>query len=398
MRNPIEFREWFKILFRVWRPAMSPNQFLTALFVFDRTAGWGKEWETITHQQFLEGILGAKDGKSYASGLKMSKNTLIDSLSWLKANQVLLQRPNSNRSAYSLNYEWNPEHHQTMSLASPKRLQNLQTHSEKGAKIEPFEGAKIEPFEGAKIEPYKKGKENCFAKDETGNTTYSRRDDEPDLMNLLSDAQERSRTKRKAKVAAWSTSSSLIAWHDLCKSQQPSLQHLATTKTDGVILHRYGKRWIDNGRNPDAWLVYLEWVILRWPGIRNDQFAWMKASSPGVPSIRFFVRFSDRFEQAYADRSKIEHVAGQTTREREVDRLVAKGMDKLVAEKDVDSRLGLTREREALEKAGRELKQQRLAKADDFRVKDEAVQRNAEWTRRRAKSLDETTGDFEPWR
>ena len=39
MKSPIEFREWFKILFRVWRPNLSPNEFLVAQFIFDRTAG-----------------------------------------------------------------------------------------------------------------------------------------------------------------------------------------------------------------------------------------------------------------------------------------------------------------------------------------------------------------------
>lgn len=396
MRNPVEFREWFKILFRVWRPAMSPNQFLTALFVFDRTAGWGKEWEIITHKQFLEGVVGSKDGKTYAGGLRMSKNTLLSSLEWLKENGILRQRPEGARSAYALNYEWNPEQTETMALARPKRLQTLQTDPEKGANFEPSEGAKIEPSMGANFEPKEENGEMLRQKGK-GNPTDSRRAD-PELTEKLGQAKAKGKASRKAKIIAWETTSALKAWHDLCRDLQPTLQHLATTDTDGVILHRYGKRWIKAGRTTEEWLSYLEWVIVRWTGIRSDQFDWMKASSPGVPSIRFFVRFSDRFEQAYAGRSRIEYVAGLSTRDREIERLVHKGMDREVAEKDVDGRLGLTREREAIEKATRELKKQRLAKTDDVRVRAEADQRNAEWKRRRTKTLDEPATDFETWR
>lgn len=395
MRNPVEFREWFKVLFRTWRPHLSPNQFLVVLFIFDRTAAWGKEWEVILNRQFLKGVTG-KDGKEYASGLRISAPPLIAAIRHLHEIGAIFIRPTKRFKAYSLNYEWNPEN---MSLKTPKRLQGLQLKAEN-------EGKETLPVEGKETLSHKNRKEKCYAKAMGYSTSIPASVSESvnELSPLIAKAKEKSAASRQRKIAKWTVASALPLWLDTHRSEASDVIPLATTKTDGIILHRYGARWLkaSKGRSVEGFTDFLSWSIRRWPLLRAEVFGWMKTASPAVPSIKFFVRFSDAFETAFAESAKFDAMSGMSAKDREVARLISKGMDKDVAERDVDARLGLTKATKQAERAAQELKQQRILAANDQAVKVDAEKRNAKWKERAKKTKPSEAkplpSAFEEWR
>ena len=413
MKNPIEFREWFKILFRVWRPHLSPNEFLVAQFVFDRTAGWGKEWEVIRTDHFINGVVGT-DGKVYSTGLVITRPTLSKCLTALIALGALRLRKDRRRKAYALNYEWNPDETQTlqdMPLAKPKRLQNLQTVQKVQSSEMENNFPKTPEMENNFTEDckislrlHKKRKDKCYAKEETTSSASrsgpaSQGEGLLAVAKLMDAVSRKSANQRQGKINLWRFDSVHKAWHGLCLSLHPEANHLAVTKTDCLILHRYGKRFVGSSkaRTNSEWLDYLSWVIERWHTIRESQFAWMKASSPSVPSIRFFVKFSDRFEQAWAGRQSLERMAGLSTREREIETRVLKGTDRSTAEREVDERLGLLKAKQDAEFAAKQLKRQQAAFENAKADHTAAAERNATWRKVRQTQPTATDGTFEQW-
>ena len=406
MKNPIEFREWFKILFRVWRPNLSPNEFLVTLFIFDRTAGWGKEWEVIKTSHFLSGVVG-KDGKIYASGLIMTPPTLRKCLALLVERGAIRRVQEKRKKAYALNYEWNPdeiENYATMPPI-PKRLQKLQPSEMENDFPKTPEMENYFQSEGKiSFRLEKKIKDKCFAKEERS-SEHAARDCHAThgeallkVAHALDKETRKSVGRRQSNINQWrSPDTAYKAWLGLCDTFHPDANHLAVTKTDCVILHRYGLRFTKalKSRSSLDWLDYFSWVVERWHAIREFHFEWMKANSPAVPSIRFLVRFSENFEQAWATKQKVEHFATLSTRDREVELRVVKGVDRLVAEKEVDTRLGLIKAKQDIESAAAKLKRQQAsfenAKADHT----SAVKRNTAW--RSLRQPQPTEGTFDQW-
>ena len=395
-------------ILREWVPYLKPTESLVVLFIADRTAGWGKEAEEVTHRHFLQGIKDRKTGSVYAGALPLTRPTLTLVLGRLVSLGTVRAVKKNKRTTYSLNIDWNPYPIiEAMALAKPKRLKELQSlqiteHQNtawKGKEICPLEGKEICPLEGKEIFPYKKNKEKK-GKTEEANPSDSRRAESggEELTSALSSAKGRAVSRRASKVTAWSALSASIAWSDLCRSHLPSADRLAVTVADSSVLHKYGKRWmVTRGGSVAGWLEYLEWVVTRWQAIRAQHFAWMKESPPTVPSIRFMVKLSDRFEQAFSARASIERVAAMTPRERDVERLMGKGVDREVAERDVDAKLGLVKEREAMTRAAAELRKQREGVKRDAATLTDSAARNARWKGVRKSSLDLSTGTHDAW-
>jgi hypothetical protein len=417
MKNPIEFREWFKILFRVWRPNLSPNEFLVVQFIFDRTAGWGKEWEVIRTSHFISGVVG-KDGKIYASGLVLTPPTLRKCLASLIDCGVVKRIQEKRKKAYALNYEWNPdeiENYVTMPLSIPKRLQNLQKlQTDQLEEMENYFPKKQEMENNFPSERKisfsldKKRKDNCYAKEERSTDENASRlchaphgEIRLKVAKDLDKQKRKSAERRQSKIDQWrSTSTAYKAWFDLCCSFHPDANHLAVTKTDTLILHRYGLRFSNSSKHRSLreWLDFLSWVVARWHTLREFHFAWMKTNSPAVPSIRFLVKFSEKFEQAWASKKDVEHFATLSTRDREVELRVVKGIDRATAENEVDKRLGLITLKQEIEAASAKLKRQQASFENSRRDHTAADARKAKWKELRTNStVTQSDGTFDQW-
>jgi hypothetical protein len=406
MKNPIEFREWFKILFRVWRPFLLPNEFLVVQFIFDRTAGWGKEWEIIRTSHFLGGVIGA-DCKIYSTGLVISRPTLAKCIERLVLIGAIRKKLTKRGKAYALNYEWNPEILELktdMPIPKPKRLQGLQIQKMENNFLKNPKMENNFTKECKETFHHKKRKDKSYAKEEyhrdaVGVSPAPQGGTLLDLCMLEDSVKRKTAKARMNLITRWTGDAPSKAWYDLCKEFHPDSNHLAVTKTDCSILRKYGSRFIKlrNLETTEQWLSYLSWVIERWHVIRDTELNWMKAASPAVPSIRFIVRFSDVFEQAWATKHHFDHLATLSVRDREVELRVAKGIERDVAEREVDKRLGLLKAKEDADYARKALKRQQAsfenAKADHVK----ADERNAQWREIRQASSTSSGGTFEQW-
>ena len=104
--TPEGYRNWNQIITREWMSELTHTEFKCVMFIFDRTAGWKKQWERIPHNHFVTGIID-KHGKSWGNGTGIGKRTAIKCLaSLVKKNMVLRKESGYGVFKYSLNYEW----------------------------------------------------------------------------------------------------------------------------------------------------------------------------------------------------------------------------------------------------------------------------------------------------
>lgn len=193
-------------ILRECSPFFSSNQTMILLFVADRTYGWGKLRETITHSHFLEGIPATEEGKlDYAGKLSMTRPTLTESLKKLKSFGVLKTRTVRKLTEYEINLEWLP----VRPGIGISEVVPLAESAEKGKNSFPKKGKFLSLKKG-------KGKNGKVKKVDT---TYPRAAPaslpaERPLDECLEAASALSKATRQLKVAKWNIDSVLPAWQD----------------------------------------------------------------------------------------------------------------------------------------------------------------------------------------
>lgn len=329
LRNPLEFREWWKVLMRVWRPSLTPSQFMVAAFVFDRTAAWGKEWEVITVRHFVDGVT-SRDGTCYAPGLGLSQPTVSAALNTLVALGLLRKRAVRHRFAYALNYEFNPQN--PMKMPTPKRLAEPQKVKDS------FTPNKKRGQNSFTLNCTKSIKRNVPETPQALNGPETSMEEKMHKLQILADeTMKRTSSRRKVRQDAMTSLGCATMWQDACKEFHPAETHLSLTQADSAILRRFLARAF--GKDATRARDFVRWLSEHWLLLRAELFHWMQNSPPAVPSIRFTVRFSDKFETAFAERDEYERLAALPLRDREVRTLMRrKGMGQAAAEAEVDAR------------------------------------------------------------
>lgn len=416
-RNYTMAMQW---LVRDRSASLTSNQLLVALFIADRTIGWGKRSETITYRHFLEGIQDRESGVWYAGPLPMTRNTLISAIAHLSDTGIIHVAKSKTLTSYSLNHCWsdedpNADTQKTMGLAKPKRLQTLQTpeithlptpspengECGGGAMVAPDRGndctgprqslplkkSKGKNGKEKKVFPSGKRAERDPAEDETGC---------PSLDDTLSAVSERSATSRRKRLAKWNRSTVLAIWNDFEKRYHAGVTHFTTTNVNQLSLLQYGKKWIAANNSSEGWMTYLEWCIANWSLIRDEELAWM-SGAPTQPSMPFFVKYSDRFEKAHEEKAVFESLSKMPLREREIERRVRRGVDRTVAEKEVDERNGLAKERERLEAAASRIKSSEIDAYGRQREAEADQRRRDRWVEAKKLTTPAEKGTFDEW-
>lgn len=397
---------------------LTTNETHVALFVADRTLGWGKTSEIITRRHFLEGIQDSESGVWYAGALPMSKNTLSAAINSLIDKGLVVSKKVRLLTSYSLNLVWSntitTQLTNDMGLATPKRLQTLQTtqtggitpslteneSSRQGQKLTPS-GSKIDPMQGQKLTP-KKSKEknskekNAFPTEKRESNSLLNNELEPSLEERLSSATDNSRSARSIRLSKWTSATAFAIWTDLEKKHHSGITHFTTTKSNRFALLQYGKKWIAANRSTENWMTYLEWCIGNWSIIQSEKLSWM-VDAPTQPCMPFFVRNSARFEQAYEERATFDALSKMSIRDREVERRVNKGVPRNVAEKEVDDRDGLTKERERLERAASVIKNADIAAYGRDREAEATARRKQRWVDAEKLTAPAAKGTFDEW-
>lgn len=294
LKNPVWFREWFKIIIRQWAGELKPNELVVVLFIFDRTAAWGKEWEFIKSEAFVEGVT-SKDGSiRYANGVCSSLSVAR------KITADLTKRGYLRRRRFKYGYQWsiNYDHHVSTGEQSELSSQELSPVS-------------------SLILRTKENKQMLRRK----LSSPSRPRGSDKRASSVEEALEKGRAKaKKARERQelrkkyhmnssdirqrWTT---LVQNSDWVDREDIASSKLYLTGIESKALASYCKRFLKNYPSK-PFADYLAWVIDNWQGIRTEVFGWMtKKPSPEAPHAMFLIKWADRFEERYLQGLAFEH-------------------------------------------------------------------------------------------
>lgn len=98
-------RDVLILIVRVWARDLSLLEFSGVMFVYDRTLGWGKEWEVITRDQACGGVWSRDGLKPYAAPITRNRNRACTVLARLVAKGFLRRKAKGRFFMYSLNLD-----------------------------------------------------------------------------------------------------------------------------------------------------------------------------------------------------------------------------------------------------------------------------------------------------
>lgn len=124
---------------------------------------------------------------------------------------------------------------------------------------------------------------------------------------------------------------------------------------------KYEAKHMDRLRGQSArtgvnWADFLNWVVCHWSSLRVSHFAWMKQTpAPAFPTVAFFIRFSDRFLDAYANREMVDKHSSDFSNDAAIRKMMQSGMSYEAALIEHGKQLAMAEQREQLETKRKEL-------------------------------------------
>lgn len=318
-KDPIWFREQFKIIMREWAQLLTMRQLAMVMFIYDRTAAWGKEWELIKYSSFVTGITNADESITYAAGMCGSVVTAKRIMSELVVMSIVRKKQTMGGCLWSLNYEWEPNNYSKCSKMISSKI------------------SKTIPSKGSNLIPHK----YMNIKGNVSQKKLSRRLAARAPSSSIEEALERGRSKAKAARErqelrkkgklnsmdigkVWTAAMREAPWMavDDLKSGK-----LYLVKREAQALASYSDRFM-KAYPYEVFKDYMTWVLHNWPGIMSEAFGWMtKYPPPETPNAFFFIKRASTFEEKYLQRVAFEKRLNMTPEDREVSKLVKAGMN-----------------------------------------------------------------------
>lgn len=360
------YSTWSRVIDRSWCPCLTVSEQAVLRFIFDQTAGEGRERMLTTLEQICCGVPASKG--MVRGGAGVSTDTARAALSRLALYGCITRKQRRDGWECAINYEWRGGLTEVAKLRESKK-RALSRERGVGNFI-PLGYENSDPPD-ITIDHDDHGKIN----DHTVNITAGSKRIRPsrsdssvrppdavqhDLAALADRVESANAQMRLDKVAAVKAAvlpvskQSVRIWKLRC--QHTYADHCAKAR-DLVKLAGYAKQYSKSGR--EDFITYMEWVVQNWRLIIAQNFNWLD-TKPDVPSIPLFVRCSNKFEEAYRAKDRLTAAASMTERERLIAAAELKGMDTEAAERDADERLGITAERHRLEEERKELKRERI--------------------------------------
>ena len=323
LRDPVWFREYFKIIMRVWSLELTMQQLAVVLFIFDRTAAWGKEWELIRYSSFVVGITSKDGSKRYAAGVCNSISTATRLTNELILLNMIVKRRSKAGNVWAINYNRDQP-----VMKTPRRLTRNQS-SVTGSNQPTMKGSNRSPMVGRKYSKAIKG--NASQK-----INPSLAAEGPSITEALANAKaksaaarERRTTKRGGNLTwqevsqCWAVSVQDAEWSDATDIRKGRLY---LTKRESQALKSYSTRFAKDYPQ-QAFKEFLTWVIDHWPGLVTELFSWMtKSPPPSNPAALFIIKWAEKLEEKFMNRDAFETRLRMTPEEREISRLVKSGM------------------------------------------------------------------------
>lgn len=363
MDEDARFKDWtfawelHRKILREWFPLLNDKERLALLFVFDRTVGWGKEWERISRGQCVYGIEDA-NGKRVATGFASNESRAGAILKRLVDLGMLRASATQSSTDRSRLYALNPD------MKFPK---NKAEKRDRGGQKCISEGDTSVSLRGTEVSPSNKSskKKEVSQREERPQPSATEGSPEEAIVELerrTVAVRARSR-KRKVEQAdrgkkvrdnktgfVPTRAAARKKWQLLLDEYFPEEHYPAWPPRLESAVVGYAKVWTEARRSGEFY-DYLEFVFRYWRQIRVSGFGWM-ARCPSFPIAELFVSAKLRsiFEIAYAEREKIERMALLNEFDRRVEEVVEKGVDRDVARDQVRQEFGFRDEEKRLKK------------------------------------------------
>lgn len=402
-------RDALRQILRVWAHSLSALEFRAVLFVYDRTLGWGKEWEVITGKQAAKGV--RKGSASYAAHISKNRSRSMSCLATLVKGGFLRSKKQGQARAYALNLEHMKKGGKPAPISSQPPAPDsshapapVSSHKEypkervpKGQEERPQAVALREGGEHSEEEP---------------NPPSQAQEDAARMKSTVLRVKARSQERQRADAAegkfARCANSGFVpyraalpaVWRLKTKQHFPDFAVSPMSKLSLTIFHQYALNWT-KARESGEFMEYLEWVFANWRALGAGVFGWMQ-DFPNTPSVRILTNAKLRtyIEEAYVEREQLARWRKMSEVERNVEHLVHKrGMDRDKATEIVRKRLGYEDELKKLKDAKRDIEV--MAHNAQQAIEHERIalsrQRRAEAkVRKPLKQTEGTFGEFEP--
>jgi hypothetical protein len=331
LRDPVWFREWFKVIVREWAQHLTLRQLGMVIFIFDRTAAWGKEWELIRYSSFVTGITNKDGDKRYAAGICGCERSALTLTNELITMGMLRKRRSREGNYWALNYEWQPN--------DMNKIRKLNRNPQKLAGLNTQKPAGLNTQKPAGHNKSKAQMRNASQKEQYPDTGEG-------SSSIIQEALARARAKGQAALERRKTRDAhkikmpdiIRLWAETCREADWA-GHITPreylTKQDAYALKAYSTRF-SKAFPTQPFSDYLKWVLNNWPGLIAEQFHWMtKAAPPEAPAPLFFIKWCAKFEEAFLHSRAFEKRMTLTPEERKIDKLIRSGMSREDAERSV---------------------------------------------------------------
>ena len=396
-------RNALRKILRSWAITLSAVELRAVLFIYDRTIGWGKEWEVVTVDHASYGVW-SENGECWAAPITKNKTRARAVLQELVNSGTLYRRARGKSYEYSLNLD---------EMKVPKRLKTDQNLHDLGGRKRLFEGVENDSTRESKTTPkeyyieVREAKRNRCAsaphradvpmEEEMKRITEITRSVIDASASRLAKKKMQGKFERSANTGFVPFRAALaLNWVSLHKQVFPDMSVSPLPTISLKILHSYAKNWTQL-RESGEFLEYLQWVFENWAVLRSGAFKWMQ-DFPLTPSIRIIVSSKLRpfIEEAYQHRQWWDKWAKMDEYERRVSHLTTnKGIDRIKAEEIAKRETGFRDEISMLKEERRKLDIAALRVKQAYQQERAALRRQHQQLNK--PRIEDVEGDFGKW-
>ena len=404
------YRDWtfakevLHLIVRKWNWSLTPHEFRAVMYLYDRTIGWGKEWEAITLEHAYLGVWNEDQTENWGAPIASNKARASELLKTLVEKGYVYKRKRGCFSEYSLNLD-------TMKV--PKRLKICT--QERGDTSVVFGVTHFEETGDTSVtQRVSSIKEEIFDKKKSRHNGVVAGLREGDSLSEIRYAtsvvvqkskESREKKKRKGVFVRRANEGFVpfrgtlpLIWADMHREYFPSfpcgpIPHLSLN-----IVHSYALAWTNN-RPAGEFMDYLTWVFQNWAALGAGVFSWM-SDFPLTPSYKIITSKKLRgfIEEAYQKKEMWDAWRKMDEIERKVYHLVnVRGMDHDKATKIAEREAGYADQLKDLAKAKKEIQIMSERAEQVMRAEREALAKQKKNLTKEVKPLVQVEGDFGKW-
>lgn len=365
--NTLDRIRVFQHVNRVWRPYLSSQERDFLFYLLDNTICWGRTTLKVTIEQMV-------CGTSWIPPVGISERTVYRLMSVMRERGLIDAVTNGRVTLITLNLNWVPE-----VLRVPKRLRNGAMNksnsvtngndssfslSDDATNVELPKNPILPEWQNSSA---KLADQNCQfgspIKEEALNGSSSKdsgavrrglgveaQPSEPEedvrptsAIDAVAYGRSKGKRRRKLDIAP----DNFTVWQDAWVLAYPKAPCYRWTRAETAMIRTLEKRASGAGLH---WADFLSWAVSHWAEVRAAKFGWMRSPSPVLPNVKFLVGMSDRFFDAYADRSAEGRLLTATGEDAEIEQLMRSGLNREQALIEIGKRRGVAEQREEIDR------------------------------------------------